>query len=108
MSSVTNKNAHLDQVLIYARSCGIDPGSIEGPLAAILVEGDPAPNLTWARDRGAEHARQGAEVSAVVRELFALANTIVSVRPYGTDAGDLPTALVSAGVEGYLSCRATM
>lgn len=108
MSSVTNENAQLDQVLIYARSCGIDPGSIEGPLAAILVERDPAPILSWARDRGAEHARKGAEVSAVVQELLALANTVVAAHLGGTDVDNLPATLVSAGVEGYLSCRAAM
>src|SRR5215210_9381386 len=102
MSSVTNKSAQLDNLLIYTRSCGIDPGSIEGPLAALMVEGDPGPVLSWARERGAEHARRGGEVSAVVDELLALAYTIPASDPHGQQGVDnLASALTSAGVEGY-------
>jgi len=106
MSSATDKNAHLDDIVEQIERSGIDATSITEEIRAVLESGDPGPLLSWARRRGEEHARLGHNVGTLVEELMRLGRGLEAARLVAVSDGDLPAAIVSTGVEGYQSCLA--
>lgn len=102
MTSVAHENAQLVSLLEQIEKAGIERHSLEVPLAALLDRGDTSPLLAWAHQQGEHHARLRHAVSVVIEELMLLGSALINLCP-DTDE-KLPSALVSAGVEGYQAC----
>ncbi len=99
MPQTADQTTYLNDLLQRLEGVGVDGRAIAAPLADAL-QGDLAPLLAWARERGAGFARSGQEVRAAIQEMVSVGDALSGL----PDAGqDLATSLLDAAVGGYMT-----